>query len=142
MTVSLDSFPPRRQRVSNSPQLAVLADDYRAGIMLRRLTSAGYRRVTVVTDATEVMSSPLGARPECVLAVLEPTLLNREQLLAFDQLGIAALGITAHRRHRMWAELLPLCETLWLFAPVTLYRRTLRDLDARRHSGAAFRLEE
>lgn len=141
MTRSLFPTALRRESVARGPRIAVLAGERSAPVVVKRLTAAGFRRVTVVADIAEVIDGPPAARADSIVVLLEPDLINREQLYSCDLHEISVLGLTAHRQHRVWAQLLPLCETLWLYAPPAQYQRALRAFN--RHGGgdSPFRLE-
>lgn len=141
--MTLPPFSPvsRRELAVHGPQVAVLASERIAPIVVKRVTAAGYPRITVVADTGETMMKSGTDRAQVVLSVLDPALLTREQLRIHDELGIRTLGLFAHRRHRAWGQLLPLCEVLWLFAPPQQYRRVLNALSRPRGGGAPFRLE-
>jgi len=141
MTVSPFRTLARRERLERGPHIAVLAREQSGAIVVRRLTAAGYRRVSVVPDADAITSAPPEARADIVVALLEPALLSRKQLYTCDLTDIALLGLTAHRRHRVWAELLPLQETIWLYAAPSQYRKALQELCSARETGATFRLD-
>lgn len=141
MTLPPFSSVSRRERAAQGPQITVIASERLAPIVVKRVTAAGYPRVTVVADTGETITQSGTARAQVVLAVLDPALLTREQLHIHDELGIHTLGLFANRRHRAWGQLLPLCEVLWLFAPPQQYRRALNALSTPRGGGAPFRLE-
>lgn len=94
--------------------------------MLRRIRAAGFV-VAGVSESTDWMLAECEAGGcNLLAALLEPNLMTRTLLQRCDELDIRVVGVLGNQRHRDWAALLPLCETVWLFAPASYYARTLR----------------
>jgi len=115
----------RRVRPRARRAVAVFATGRNAATMLSRVTAAGCESITVFERAEDFIAEFTADRFDLVVAMLEPTILSRESLHQLDLLGVRTVGVVAHHRHRAWAALLPLRETVWLFAPASMYRRQM-----------------
>lgn len=111
----------RTSRVS----VVVLAPGRSAQTVMRRVTAAGYSVAAVLDDADAALQRCEQGCDTVVLSLVEPSLLSREALHAFDLRGVRVIGVVSHQRHRAWARLLPLLETVWLFAPPPHYKNVL-----------------
>lgn len=120
---------------SSSPRasIAIVATGRSSLTMMTRTTSAGYASVSIFEHSERALEEAQRGRISAVLALLEPQLLSREQLHQFDLLGIGVGGVIAHARHQSWSELLPLMETVWLFAPGLYYRKLIQGLPSKTH---------
>lgn len=114
-----ESARERRQSV------AILATGRSALTILRRVKQAGYSAVSVFDSANALLTACKSQGFSRVLAILEPELFTRDALHQLDELGVITVGVVAHNRHRSWSQLLPLCETVWLFALGPAYRTRL-----------------
>lgn len=115
----------RRERPRARSTVAVLATGRSATTVLNRVKAAGYESIAVFESAEDFISQFTAERFDVVVAMLEPTTLSRESLHQLDLWGLRTVGVVAHHRHRNWGVLLPLKETVWLFAPASMYRRQM-----------------
>lgn len=114
-----ESARERRQSV------AILATGRSALTIMRRVKLAGYSAVSVFDSADALLTACKTQGFSRVLAILEPELFTRDALHQLDQLGVITVGVVAHNRHRSWSQLLPLYETVWLFALGPAFRTRL-----------------
>lgn len=106
-------------------RVIILATGTSALTVLNRAKKAGFASVTMFESAEEALSDGRINRGDIVLALLESSILTRDALNQCDKLGARTIGVVAHHRHRAWARLLPLRETVWLFAPAPMYRNEM-----------------
>lgn len=102
--------------------VAVLATGRHASIILSRVRRAGFDLCSICSSPEMLLSMCEANNVSRVVAVLEPDLLTRQTLHQLDERDIATVGVVVNNRHRSWARLLPLLETVWLFAPPSSYR--------------------
>lgn len=111
--------------------VAVLASGRQASIILRRLRLAGYTDCSVCSSAEMLLTMCETNSVTRVVAVLEPELLTRKTLQQLDERGMLSVGVVVNNRHRSWGRLLPLLETVWLFATPSTYRTHIEGYAAR-----------
>lgn len=124
---SIRSVKARTFEEDRSPRasLAVVALSQSSVTILRRLRASGFSSVSVFEHVDSALREAEAHAIDTLLVLLEPELFSREQLHRADVIGVRVLGVVAHKRHRLWATLLPLNETVWLYAPHSAYRRAL-----------------
>lgn len=64
---------------------------------------------------------------DAVIALAEPDLLPTDLLFEIDLSSSAVLALVANRRHRLWAQMIELEDTLWVFAPAEAYKTVVRE---------------
>lgn len=64
---------------------------------------------------------------DAVIALAEPDLLPTDLLFEIDLSASAVLALVANRRHRLWAQMIGLEDTLWVFAPADGYKTAVRE---------------
>lgn len=96
-------------------------------VALRRLARAQIRVGTVVFDAASCRERMQTENYDAVIALAEPDLLPTDLLFEIDLSSSAVLALVANRRHRLWAQMIELEDTLWVFAPAEAYKTVVRE---------------
>lgn len=110
---------------ASRPSVFVLSSGHPTVALLRRIRRTGVDVSGVSEHPDVVLRECEEHRCSLLIALLEPGLFPRTLLSRCDELGVRVIGVVANSRHRDWAALLPLCETVWLYAPSRIYQQLL-----------------